>query len=233
LILRDLRNRADFLLRSHLRWGRKIDAQKAARLDAPLQADFEAFLARFDWRDALAPFAPGQRLNVADVGCRTFLFAPVLERHLQALGFRATLHGIELDAYRRFTDLRTRADYGHFYAASVEAGHFHARDVLDFRTELDIIFLLDPFVALDPLLSWGLPRSHFAPARIFAHLRTLLSPGRAVLVTSNPSEDERDITRALAEAEGFRCREEHRWEPTPPSPATRRLGMRWVLSGAC
>ncbi len=76
--------------------------------DEPLQAEFADGLARFD------------RLAVADVGCRTFLFAPVIERCFAAHGLRVELHGIELDAFRRFTDLRTRQDHGRFYAALVD-----------------------------------------------------------------------------------------------------------------
>ncbi len=230
--LRDLRNRFDFFVRSRLRLGRTVDAAAMLAQDEPLQAEFADCLSRFDWRSALARFAGRDRLAVADVGCRTFLFAPVLERCFAAHGLRVALHGIELDAFRRFTDLRTREDHGRFYAAQVEAGRYHAIDVREFHEALDVAFLLNPFVTREPLLRWGLPLRTFAPEAIVAHLFTLLQPRRGLLFTSNPTEAELAITRSIASDRGFRLLQEHHWQAAAPSESTDRWCALWSSGGA-
>ncbi len=225
--LRDLRNRVDFFLRSRVRLGRDVDAAAMVAQDAPLQAEFGDCLSRFDWRSALTRFSGRDRLVVADVGCRTFHFAPVLERCFATHGFRVEPHGIELDAFRRFTDLRTRQDHGRFWAAQVEAGRYHAIDVREFREPLDVAFLLNPFVTREPLLRWGLPLRTFAPEAIFDHLAALLRPRRGLLYTSNPTEEELTITRTIAQAAGFSPMREQHWQAAAPSESTDRWCALW------
>jgi hypothetical protein len=230
--LRDLRNRFDFFVRSRLQWGRAVDADAAVARDAPLQAEFDGCLARVDWSAALAGADRRAPLVVADVGCRTFLFAPVIERRLAAAGHEVELHGLELDAWRRFTDLRTRHDYGRFWASRVKRGRFHPIDVRDFRQPLDVALLLNPFVKREPLLRWGLPLSAFAPEAIVAHLHQLLRPRGGLLLTSNPFEEELAITKRLCSAAGFRAEQEFHWQATPPSESTDRWCMVWRCDGA-
>ncbi len=227
-MLRDIRNRVDFFLRSSLRWGRTVDVEYTEKRDAPYQAEFEEFFPLFDWKTAIEPLRERQRLVVADIGCRTFLFAPVHQKKFRELGFATTLHGIEIDAYRRFTDFRTRNDYGKFYASRAQDGYFHPIDVLDFAEPLDVAFLLDPFVVKGPLLHWGLPSANFVPERIVEHVHRLLAPQSGLLVTSNPDEEERDVTYALCERFGFRRLEERYWEPKPESESSARFGAFWA-----
>lgn len=224
-MIADLRNRLDFFLRSRLRMGRAVDAARTEARDRPFQLEFDAFFRSFDWASALRERDPASHLRVADIGCRTFLFAPVLENNFRELGFETELHGVELDAYRRFTDFRTRADYGHFYATRVSRGRFHAIDAMDFREPLDVCFVLDPFVTEEPLMAWGLPRSRFRPQALFTHLASLLTEG-SVMITSNPDEEEYEITKAIAEQAGLVCVEERLWEPGAGSDSSPRLGMR-------
>ncbi len=90
-MLRDLRNRLDFFIRSNIRFGRQVDPKQANEQDAPLQAEFDSYFSVFDWKAALASFEGRDKLNVADIGCRTFLYAPVLERRFAELGFATAL----------------------------------------------------------------------------------------------------------------------------------------------
>ena len=226
----DLRNRLDFFLRSLLRFDLAVDATAVLAHDAPFHAEFDSFFSMFTWEAALLGLRAKKTLVVADIGCRTFLYAPVLERRFAALGVDSILHGIEIDAYRRFTNLRTRNDYGRFYASRVSNGHYHPIDVRKFAEPLDVAFLLDPFVLPEPLVRWGLPTTTFAPTDIVTHVYDMLAPQQGVLVTSNPTDEEFAITKKLCAAAGFRLVEEHHWAAPEESESTDRLGILWTTA---
>ncbi len=228
MLLRDLRNRLDFFLRSQVRWGRRVDGASVLAHDAPFHAEFDAFFSLFHWEAALAALRGKAQLTVADIGCRTFLYAPVLERRFATLGVATSLHGIEIDAYRRFTNFHTRHDYGQFYASCVKNGRYHPIDVLSFLEPLDVALLLDPFVLPEPLLRWGLPKATFAPEKIVNHIYDQLRPQRGLLVTSNPTEEEFAITNSLCRAAGFSPVEEHHWHAPEDSESTDRLSVLWT-----
>jgi len=169
-----------------------------------VQAEMAGWLRHFRWKDAASKLdAASRKLIVADVGCRSFVHGAPIEALFTELGIQTTLHGIEVDAWRRFTDLRTRHDYATFHASRLRDGHFHALDFLDFREPLDVALLTEPFVTEGPLLAWGLPLSKFEPRRIFAHAHALLAPQRGLLLVSCPDEDELNVARSHWEAVGF------------------------------
>jgi hypothetical protein len=197
-VLDDWRNRLDFAIRSRLRFGREVTERSVLASDLAWQEDARAFLFRLPWTRLLN--ALPDTLEIADVGARTFALAPVLRACLA--GKRAHITGIELDAYRRFPDFRTRKDHGEYWAKQVDGAYF-AGDVRAFRTPVDVLFLLDPFVSEAPLLAWGLPLTELAPLPIFAHCVSVLKrPG--LLVISNPTDDEARISDALLHAQGLK-----------------------------
>ncbi len=211
----NIRNTIDFNLRSHIRWSREIP-QEAPRnpVDQRLQEECRQFLALFDWHAILKCLKPSSTLTVADIGARNFAFAPVLDKHFTALGYhQPTIHGIEIDAYRRLIDFHTRADYGHYYAKMIASGQYHPIDFLKWNQPLQIGFLLNPFVTREAILAWGLPLSVLEPIKIFNHAYALLDPQNGVLVLSNVDEDEIEISYQIAKEAGFIIGASKAWFP--------------------
>lgn len=221
-----IRNSIDFSLRSHIKWSRPIPiGTPVSPVDYRLQQECKQFLALFNWQNVLKSLTPYSTLIVADIGARNFAFAPILDAHFTALGYRPKIHGIEMDAYRRLADFHTRADYGHYYAKTIPSGQYHPIDFLKWNQPLQVGFLLNPFVTREALLAWGLPLSELKPAKIFNHAFSLLKPQNGVLVLSNVDEHEIGISYQVAKEAGFIIGEARSWFPnTEVAKAMPRFG---------
>lgn len=199
-----------------MKWSRPLrENERTHPLAINLQIEILNFLDAFNWNLLLKN--KNTKLTVADVGARTFSFAPAFEELLAGLGFSSELFGIELDAYRRFTNFHTRADYGHYYARQVEKGEYIVGDFLKWQKQCDVIFLLNPFVSVEPLLSWGLPLSNFKPVEIFRHAFDQLEDKFGILIVSSPTREECQEALRIAKAVGFKFVETQNWAPTSSS----------------
>lgn len=226
-MIRNFRNKVDFFIRNRVRLGRPLSDESELTFDsAQWQQELYEFFDLFEW-EHLLPHEPVKLLQVADIGAKTFIAGPVIERHLARFNLQAEIHGIEIDAFRRFTSLRTRFDYGQFYASKIQQGHYHAMDFLDWRKPLDIAFLLHPFVTPEPLLAWGLPMSKFKPLEIFKNVRQSLSESNLrLLLLSCPTPEELHISRTLARDVGFKEVEAADWQPSASNVQKKpRLGL--------
>ncbi len=206
--VRSTRNAVDFALRRVLSLGFKVD--KALPADVQFQKEMAIFFGKFDWRKQLRHYPHGGRLTVLDVGARNFSLAPVFHQLLRGLHFKPQIHGIEIDAYRRMSNLHTRRDYADYFVSQTADSKFHVVDFLKWDTPADCIFLLNPFVTESPLLAWGLPLRHFKPEQFFEKVTSLLTPGQGLLFVTNPSEEEVEITQALLRKD-FDQLETHDW----------------------
>jgi hypothetical protein len=206
--VRSTRNAVDFALRRVLSLGFRVE--EALPADLQFQKEMAVFFGRFDWAKHLRTFPHGGRLTVLDVGARNFSLAPVFHRLMRGLHFSPQIHGIEIDAYRRLSNLHTRRDYADYFVSQTADSKFHVCDFLKWEVPADCIFLLNPFVTPSPLLAWGLPLRHFNPERFFAKVTGLLKPGEGLLFVTNPSEEEVEITKELLER-GFELLETHNW----------------------
>jgi len=218
-------NKIDFALRSRIRWSRAIPiGTPISAIDRRLQEECQQFLALFNWQPILKSLTPFPVLTIADIGARNFAFAPALDKHFKAMGYEATVHGIEIDAYRRLINFHTRADYGNYFAKSIRSGQYHPIDFLTWHQPLQIGFLLNPFVTREALLAWGLPLSTLQPEAIFHHAYSLLKPQNGVLILSNIDEHEITISYQLAKEAGFVIGEAQTWFPTGMAKALPRFG---------
>jgi hypothetical protein len=84
-------------------------------------------------------------------------------------------------------------------------------DFLKWRKPLDLVLMLNPFVTKTPLMAWGLPLRHYAPAKLFSHAYERLKNQNGVMLLSSPFEDEFEIAKELALNAGFGLGEEGTW----------------------
>ncbi len=201
-------------MRSRIRVGRKVPIDSPIPfLDKNFQNESSEFLDSFPWEELLMRFSIDKKITVADIGARNFCLAPVMDNLLSSYGLDAEIHGIELDAYRRLTNFRTRKNYGDFYAKKIRSGNFHVMDFLEWNKPLEIAFLLNPFVSEHPILAWGLPLAKLQPYAIFKHLYQLLKPKSGFALISSPSDDEFEIVKQIAKDVGFTLKNSMLWNP--------------------
>lgn len=212
-LIKNLKNHVDFFIRSQLRWERTIPADRPIpSRELRFQDEIQEFLDLLNWETVLEN-SPKNEWVVADVGAKNFSLAPLIDNVFFDRNCEVEIHGIELDAYRRLSDFYTRADYGRFFAAKARNAHFHAMDFMNFKKPSDILFLLNPFVTIHPLLSWGLPLKHLQPQKIFQHAFDLLKPKRGVMILSCPSREEFQTASEYALQAGFLLGPPVNWKP--------------------
>jgi len=210
--LRDLRNRFDFFARSHFPFSRYLSSQTPIPPnEIRFQEEIRQFLEGVPWESYL--FERKQIWKVADVGAKNFSLAPLIDSVFLEKKLKVEIHGIEIDAYRRFTNFHTRADYGNFFAGKARSAEYHAMDFLEFTQPLDLILMLHPFVTQEPLQLWGLPLKHFRPVALFDHAYSLLKKQKGFLILSSPTEQEFQIASELAHKSGFTLGASIFWKP--------------------
>lgn len=168
-------------------------------------------------------------LSVLDIGSKNFDYVDAVHGFLSRhRGSRTvTLTGIEVDAHRRYTDLRTRRAWAEHYCAAVPGASYLAGDLQEHRGRYGLITWFFPFVSEYPLLRWGLPLGLFRPQDLFDHAAGLLEPG-GVFVLLNLTEREAGLQEALVRASGLDY-EDLGAVPGSFSPraAEQRLSLAW------
>jgi len=99
------------------------------------------------------------------------------------------IDGIELDAFRVYSDLHTRWDYAQFYIKNLQNTRYIAKDFLCHNGKYDYIIWFFPFVTEFPLQEWGLPLSKFKPAEMLKHAYDSLNPGGKILIVNQDEKE--------------------------------------------
>jgi len=134
-----------------------------------------------------------------EIGCRNFSYLPALHSFAPL-----AWDGVELDAYARYWNGRTRQAYGDYMAAQFPGCRYLPASLLDITGCYDLIVWFLPFVFLDPLLSWGLPRRFFAPRALLERAAGLLAFQGQLLII-NQGAHEADEQQRLCESLGLSC----------------------------
>lgn len=196
------------LLRFPVKAGQEhLNSEETRGLQAECREFIEAGLSSY--RKVLSETLPDEFVTL-DIGCKNFFLGPVIETIFEDLGKHPEIHGIEIDAFRRYHNLRSRADYARGFARQMKRGTFHPINVERWTTPSDFIFLLNPFVTIQPHLKWGLPKRLFRPAPFFEHVVGLVRPGGWIL-SSSPTDAERLEVRKLAIENGMKQAHQWRW----------------------
>ncbi len=145
-----------------------------------------------DYLEQLLPNPPSySELSWLDVGAKNWTYVEALYRFANTLHPQACLTGIELDAYRRYSNLHTRADYAATYIKGLSNTQYLVGDVLDHHGQYHIISCFLPFVFIEPCLYWGLPKRYFRPEAFLSHLLSLLRPnGTLILLNQGAAESQ-------------------------------------------
>lgn len=142
-------------------------------------------------------------LTAIDVGCADWYYAPALHGVLSRWGGGAPrslrLTGVELDANRLSTELRSRGTYAAARAAALPGARFIPGDFLALRERADVITFHFPFVLPRALLLWGLPLRALRPRDLAAHAWEHLSRGGVLFIANQGPAEHAEQLRVLSE----------------------------------
>ncbi len=138
--------------------------------------------------------------KILDIGSKNWFYASGQYHFFRYNNFKKEirLDGIEIDAYRVYSDFCTRRDYALYYTKTLKNCRYITGDLLKHSGEYDYIIWFFPFVTQYPLLEWGLPLSVFKPREMLRHAAGMLNPGGKMLIV-NQDENEYSAQQGLLE----------------------------------
>ncbi|HSA07041.1 MAG TPA: hypothetical protein P5556_07655 [Candidatus Gastranaerophilales bacterium] len=130
-------------------------------------------------------------VKILDIGSKNWFYAPGEYNFFKYNGFEKTiwLDGVEIDAFRVYSDLRSRYDYACYYAKGLANCRYLAEDALKQQGKYDYITWFFPFVTEIPLLEWGLPLSEFKPSELLKHAANLLEIGGSMIIVNQDKHE--------------------------------------------
>ncbi len=136
--------------------------------------------------------------KVLDIGSKNWFYAAGQYNFFKYNNFEKEirLDGIEIDAFRVYSNFYTRRDYALYYSKGLKNCRYICGDLLNHQEKYDYIIWFFPFVTEMPLLEWGLPLKVFKPSEMLQHAAGLLNPGGMIL-TVNQDKDEYLIQQEL------------------------------------
>ena len=137
-------------------------------------------------------------IKILDIGAKNWFYVKDLYNFFKYNNFEKEIHldGIEIDAYRVYSDFHTRYDYALYYSKGLKNCRYIAGDFLNHYDKYDYITWFYPFVTEFPLLEWGLPLSTFKPLKMLEHAVSSLKPGGTIII-KNLNEKEYAIQEKL------------------------------------
>jgi SAM-dependent methyltransferase len=146
-------------------------------------------------------------ISALDAGCGDWFYVQalygLLRRHGGGAPRSVALDGVELDAYQPYAGFRARLDWAEAFMAGLDGVCYIPGDIRRYDRQVDIAFMLFPFLFPQDVRRWGLPRRYLEPAELLGHVYSLLKPG-GWLVIANLGEAERDARDRLLAAAGLR-----------------------------
>ena len=192
-MFKNLRNSIDFFIRNKTKFSRKnyteknkkdIERNKLANLytNAILEKYFEKI----------------KKTNVKalDIGSKNWFYVKGEHDFFNSFCNDFELIGIELDAYRLYSNLYSRFEAAKFYTKNLKNTKYIAGDFLNLQDKFDYITWFLPFITKKPLQIWGLPMKYFCPEKMLLHAYSLLNDNGQMIII-NQGEVEQQIQEEL------------------------------------
>src|SRR5574344_393246 len=141
-------------------------------------------------------------LSVLDIGSKNWFYVQGEYSFFKYFTENLNLDGVELDAYRLYSNLFTRVEVAKFYMKNLAVTTYIPANLLDLNKKYDYIIWILPFVKIEPLRTWELPDSYFAPQKLLKHAYSLLNRNGKMLII-NQGEDEFKIQKQLLNEQGI------------------------------
>lgn len=191
----DLKNSFDFFVRSKTRFSRKNFVEKNQELIERNR------LENLYTEDLLSRFFSNldeDGVSLLDIGCKNWFYAKGEFNFLKKRYAKFTMDGVELDAYRLYSNFYSRLEVAKYYTKGLENTNYIVANLLELDKKYDYITWFLPFVVIQPHVFWGLPKKYFYPPKMLAHVYSLLNKNGEMLII-NQTELEANVQRELLE----------------------------------
>lgn len=144
--------------------------------------------------------------KILDIGSKNWFYAVGEYNFFKYNNFnkQIVLTGLEIDAFRVYSDFHTRMDYALYYSKELENCNYIQDDLLKHQGKYDYITWFFPFVTETPLLEWGLPLNLFKPYEMLKHASELLEPEGLIIIV-NQDKKEYTIQQEIIKELGLRA----------------------------
>ena len=185
-MLTDLRNKVDFFIRNKTRFSRKGFEEKDSEHIERNR------LENLYTKDILTKYfsqIPKKSVEVLDIGCKNWFYVKGEHDFFKGFSEEVFLDGVELDAYRLYSNFYTRYEVAKFYTKGLQNTNYIAGNLLDIDKKYDYIVWFLPFVIQEPHEYWGLPKKYFYPETLLVHAYNLLKDKGEMLIINQGEEE--------------------------------------------
>lgn len=191
-MLEDFKNQIDYFIRSKTKFSRKnyqgnIENQESLYVFNLLE---KYLIPNFN-----------SDLRILDIGSKNWAYVKGEYDFFKKYCDNLYLDGVELDAYRLYSNFYSRYEVAKFYTKNLKNTNYYAKNLLDIQGEYDYIIWLLPFVTQYPLMKWGLPKKYFMPEKLLKHAYTLLNKKMLIV---NQGETEAEIQQNMLDSAGIK-----------------------------
>ena len=191
----DLKNSIDFFLSNTTRFSRKNFIEKNPKIIERTQSENDY---TFDILSRYLKPTTKPNIKSLDIGSKNWFYAEGEYRFLNNFSNDFILDGVELDAYRLYINFYSRFETAKFHIKELKNTNYIAGNLLDINKKYDYIFWFLPFVFIEPLVKWKLPKRYFCPEKLLKHAYSLLEEAGQMLII-NQGELEADEQKKLLE----------------------------------
>ena len=191
----DLKNSFDFFVRSKTRFSRKNFVDKNQEL---IERNRLENLYTEDLLSCFFSNLDKNGVSLLDIGCKNWFYAKGEFDFLKKRYAKFTMDGVELDAYRFYSNFYSRLEVAKYYTKGLENTNYIVANLLELDKKYDYITWFLPFVVIQPHVFWGLPKKYFYPPKMLAHAYSLLNKNGEMLII-NQTELEANVQRELLE----------------------------------
>ena len=216
-IIDNLRNSFDFFLRNRITFSRKNYYEKPQNLSgiftneeqenlyAALENKYGDLLSQntnkrnfllniyflniFDKYLTPKNSSPKENISILDIGSKNWAYVKSEYVFFKSFTKDFTLNGIELDAYRMYSNFYNRYEIAKFYTKDLPNTNYIPGDLLEHQQKYDYIIWILPFITEYPLVKWGLPLKYFKPEDMLIHAYNLLKPEGEMLIINQGEEE--------------------------------------------
>jgi hypothetical protein len=135
-------------------------------------------------------------MKVLDLGSKNWSYAKAEHSFFRKFTQKLTLDGIELDAYRVYSDFYSRYDAAKYYSKGLKGANYITGNFMEHMGKYDFIIWILPFVSQFPHSKWGLPKKFFKPKEMLEKAFNDLKDDGIMLIV-NQGKDEYEIQKQL------------------------------------
>ena len=182
----DLKNNIDFYIREKTRFSRKNFVEKN---EAVLYQTYLENLYVLDVLSKCFSVIKKEFVCALDIGSKNWYYANAEYSFLKSNYRDFLLKGVELDAYRLYSNFYSRYEAAKFYTKNLKNTEYVAGNLLNIKGCYDYITWFLPFVLKSPLKCWGLPEKFFMPETLLKYAYSILGTNGQMLIINQGEKE--------------------------------------------